>query len=109
MTLLIVLMRESPSAPPRAAAAPGSVMSPMFGVSFTSTGVLANCLAQLVISWSSLGSCPTDDPIPRSHIPWGQPKLSSSPSQPVSSTLRMRTFQSSFVSVMSEMTTALCG
>ena len=74
----------------------------MFGGSFTSTGVRATAFTQLVISVMSLGSWPTLEPMPRSHIPCGQPKLSSSPSQPASSTLRIRTRQSSFVSVISE-------
>ena len=47
--------------------------------------------------------------MPRSHMPCGQPKLSSRPSQPVSSTLRMRVCQSFFVSVMSEAMTACFG
>ena len=45
MRLLMVLMSERPSAPPRTrGAAPGSMMSPMLGVSFTSTGVLRELL-----------------------------------------------------------------
>ena len=32
------------------------------------------------------GTCPTAEPMPRSLIPCGQPKLSSTPSAPVSST-----------------------
>ena len=109
MRLLIVLMSEIPSAPPSTAAKPGSVMSPVLGVSFTRTGVLANSFVQLVISCRSLGSCPTDEPMPRSHMPCGQPKFSSRPSHPVSSTFWMRTRQSFFVSVMSDAMTACLG
>ena len=54
--LLMVLMSAMPSAFPATAANPASTMSPVFGVSFTRTGVFANSFTQLVISWSSLGS-----------------------------------------------------
>ena len=107
--LLMVLMSETPSAPPSRAACAASTTSPVFGVSFTSTGVFATSFTQRVISVMSFGSCPTLEPIPRSHMPCGQPKLSSRPSHPVSSTLRMRVFQSCLVSVMSETTTACFG
>ena len=59
MRLLMVLMSETPSAPPARAACAASMMSPVFGVSFTSTGVFANSFAQRVISVRSFGSCPT--------------------------------------------------
>ncbi len=40
MMLLMVLMSETASAPPWTAAMPGTVMSEMFGVSFTITGTV---------------------------------------------------------------------
>ena len=66
---LMVLMREIACAPERSTASPGSVMSPMLGVSLTMTGVRANSTAQRAISSRTLGSLPTADPIPRSHMP----------------------------------------
>ena len=84
-------------------------MSPVFGVSLMITGVLANSIAQRVISSSTLGSWPTALPMPRSHMPCGQPKLSSRPSQPVSSARLMISFQFSFVSTISDAMTACFG
>jgi hypothetical protein len=46
MMLLIVLMSETPLAPPRWAARPWGRMSPTFGVSFTSTGTVEYSIAQ---------------------------------------------------------------
>ena len=43
---LIVLISDTAGAPARTTASPGSVISPMFGVSFTMTGVFANSTAQ---------------------------------------------------------------
>ncbi len=107
MRLLIVLMSETPSAPPSRAARAASTMSPVFGVNLTRTGVRATSLTQRVISVMSFGSWPIVEPMPRSHIPCGQPKLSSSPSQPEPSTLRTSVCQSRRVSAMSE-TTITC-
>jgi hypothetical protein len=61
-------------------------MSVMFGVSFTITGMRVFCLHQRVTISMYSGTWPTADPMPRSLIPWGQPKFSSIPSAPVSST-----------------------
>src|SRR6218665_1795564 len=41
------------------------------------------------------GTCPTAAPMPRSLMPWGQPKFSSTPSAPVSSTCARMFFQRS--------------
>ena len=109
MMLLMVLMSESPCAPASTAATPGSRMSPMLGVSLTSTGIVEYSTAQPAISLSTLGSWPTAEPMPRSHMPCGQPKFSSRPSAPVSSTRLMISRQSSFVSTMSETMTACFG
>ncbi len=106
---LIVLMSEIACAPERTTASPGSVMSPMLGVSLTMTGVFANATAQRAISSSTLGSLPTAEPMPRSHIPCGQPKFSSSPSAPASSAFWMISRHSSFVSTMSEAMTVCLG
>jgi hypothetical protein len=84
-------------------------MSPMLGVSFTSTGVRAYSFTHDVISVSTRGSWPTALPMPRSHIPWGQPKFSSSPSQPVSSERRMISRHSSLLSTISDTMTACLG
>ena len=106
---LTVLMSEIACAPERTTASPGSVMSPMLGVSLMMTGVLAVSTAQRAISSRTLGSLPTAEPIPRSHMPCGQPKLSSSPSAPASSARRMISRHSSRVSTISEAMTACLG
>ena len=82
---LMVLIAESASAPPRLAARAGMRMSEIFGVSLTITGVRAFSFTQPVICWQYSGTCPTADPMPRSLMPCGQPKLSSRPSAPASS------------------------
>jgi hypothetical protein len=109
MMLLMVLMSDTPCAPPRLAASPCGTMSDTLGVSFTSTGMLEYSTAQEVISWLTLGSCPTAEPMPRSHIPWGHPKLSSSPSAPVSTERLMMSRHSSRVSTISDTITACFG
>ncbi len=63
----------------------------MFGVSFTITGMRLYCLHQRVTISTYSGTCPTAEPMPRSDMPCGQPKLSSMPSASVSST-RFRIF-----------------
>ena len=85
------------------------MMSPMLGVSFTSTGLVANSLAQPVIISSTFGSWPTAEPMPRSHMPCGHPKLSSCMSAPASSARWMISFHSSRVSTMSDATTTCFG
>jgi hypothetical protein len=49
------------------------------------------------------------EPMPRSHIPWGQPKLSSSASQPMSSTFLMISAHSARVSTISDATSTCFG
>ena len=56
----------------------------MLGVSLTITGIVAASIAQPTIVSATSGFCPTAEPMPRSHMPWGQPKLSSMPSAPQS-------------------------
>ena len=56
------------------------------GVSFTKTGMLVCCLHQRATISMYSGTWPTAEPMPRSDMPCGQPKLSSTPSQLVSST-----------------------
>ncbi len=82
---LIVLIALSPSAPARLAARATTRMSVMFGVSFTSTGVRAASFTHSVIICAYSGTCPTALPMPRSLMPCGQPKFSSSPSAPAPS------------------------
>ncbi len=86
MIELIVLIRLTASAPPSFAARAGRRMSVMFGVSLTITGIRVCCLHQRATISMYSGTCPTAEPMPRSLIPCGQPKLSSTPSAPVSST-----------------------
>jgi len=84
-------------------------MSEMLGVSFTITGVRAFSFTQPVICWQYSGTCPTAEPIPRSLMPWGQPKFSSRPSAPASSDRCTMSCQTSrLLSTISEaMTTCL--
>jgi hypothetical protein len=109
MMLLMVLMSDTPSAPPACAAMPCGRMLDTFGVSFTSTGMVENSFAQLVIRSLIFGSWPTAEPIPRSHMPCGQPKLSSRPSAPASIERLMISRHSSRVSTMSDTITACFG
>ena len=60
----------------------------MFGVSFTITGMRVFALAQRVTISIYSGTWPTAAPMPRSDMPCGQPKFSSTPSHSVSSTWR---------------------
>jgi hypothetical protein len=109
MMLLIVLISDTPCAPPACAASPCGTMSDTFGVSFTSTGTVAYSTAHDVISRLTFGSCPTAEPMPRSHMPCGHPKFSSSPSAPASIERLMISFHSSRVSTISETITACFG
>ena len=81
----------------------------MPGVSFTITGIVAASMTQLTIFSVTGGCCPTAEPMPRSHMPCGQPKLSSRPSPPASIERLMMSFHSSFVSTMSETMIACFG
>ena len=86
MIELIVLMSDTASAPPRFAASAGFLTSLTLGVSLTMTGIRVCCLHQRATISTYSGTCPTAEPMPRSDMPCGQPKLSSIPSAPVSST-----------------------
>jgi hypothetical protein len=86
ITELIVLMSETASAPPRTAARPGGVMLVTFGVSLTITGKRVASFTHSVTMQVYSGTCPIAAPMPRSLMPCGQPKFSSTPSAPVSST-----------------------
>ena len=90
---MMVLMSDTASAPPRWAARAGWRMSVTFGVSLTMTGIRECCLHQRVTISTYSGTCPTAAPMPRSLMPCGQPKFSSMPSAPVSSTSGRIAFQ----------------
>jgi hypothetical protein len=83
---LTVLISDTASAPPALAARAGCLMSVMFGVSLTITGIRVCALHQRATIPMYSGTWPTAEPMPRSLIPCGQPKLSSTASAPVSST-----------------------
>ncbi|MCY1242063.1 hypothetical protein D9M72_550020 [compost metagenome] len=83
---LIVLISDTASVPPALAARAGLRMSVIFGVSLVMTGMRVYCLHQRTTISIYSGTWPTAAPIPRSDMPCGQPKLSSMPSAPVSST-----------------------
>jgi hypothetical protein len=80
--LLMVLIIEMAFAPARLAARAGLVMSVMFGVSLTMTGISAASMTQPTMASITSGFWPTAEPMPRSHMPCGQPKFSSTPSAP---------------------------
>jgi len=84
-------------------------MSPTLGVSLMSTGTDEYSTAQPATVFSTSGSWPTAEPMPRSHMPCGQPKLSSMPSAPVSTTFVMMSRQSSFDSTISDTITTFFG
>ncbi|KAF1039794.1 MAG: hypothetical protein GAK34_03089 [Delftia tsuruhatensis] len=107
---LMVLIRDTASAPPALAARAGKRTSVMLGVSFTITGSRLYCLHHCVTIWMYSGTWPTAAPMPRSLMPCGQPKFSSSPSAPVSSTMgRMRFQLSSTQGTISEAISARSG
>ena len=105
--LLIVLMSEMALAPPRFAARAAAVMSVMLGVSFAITGMVATSMTQPTIVSATSGFWPTAEPMPRSHMPWGQPKFSSIPSAPQSAERLTKSCQFSRVSTMSEAMTGV--
>jgi hypothetical protein len=79
-------------------------------VSFTITGSFECCLHHAATISMYSGTWPTAEPMPRSLMPCGQPKLSSTPSQPVSSTFFNISRQSFSVhGTMSEATIARSG
>ena len=83
---LTVLMSDTASAPPSLAARAGARILVMLGVSLTITGIRVCALHQRATISIYSGTWPTAEPMPRSDMPCGQPKLSSTPSAPVSST-----------------------
>ena len=93
ITELTVLMRLTASAPPACAARAGKRTSVMLGVSFTMTGMRVCFLTHDATISMYSGTCPTAEPMPRSDMPCGQPKLSSTASAPVSSTRARMLFQ----------------
>ncbi len=110
MIELIVLMSETASAPPFLDARAGCLMSVMLGVSLTMTGMRVCALHQRATISTYSGTWPTAEPMPRSDMPCGQPKLSSTPSHSVSST-RTRIFrhESSSHGTISDTTSARSG
>ena len=107
---LSVLIRLTASAPRTRAARAAWRMSATLGVSLTMTGILVAAFTQRVTISTYSGTWPTAEPIPRSLIPWGQPKFSSTPSAPVSSTSRrMLRHACSSHRTISETTTARSG
>ncbi len=110
MIELIVLMSETPSAPPSIAALAGGRILVTLGVSFTMTGMRATFLHHSVAIWMYSGTWPTAAPMPRSDMPCGQPKLSSSASAPVSSIIGTYFAQvASFMGSITETTRARSG
>lgn len=82
----------------------------MLGVSLTMQGSFECCLTQRATISTYSGTCPTAAPMPRSDMPCGQPKLSSTASAPVSSTCtRMLRQDSSSQGTISETTIARSG
>ena len=110
MIELIVLMSETASAPPFFAARAGCRMSVMLGVSLTMTGMRVCALHQRATISTYSGTWPTAEPMPRSDMPCGQPKLSSTPSHSVSSTRpRMLFHEFSSHGTISDTTSARSG
>src|SRR5450631_2203773 len=106
----IVLINDTASAPPFLAARAGNRTSVMLGVSLTITGMRVWALHQRATISIYSGTWPTAEPMPRSLMPCGHPKLSSTPSQPVVSTLaRMSDQFFSSHGTISETTTARSG
>src|SRR5579859_5691309 len=85
-------------------------MSVTLGVSFTITGVRATSFTHWVIMVAYSGTWPTAAPMPRSDMPCGHPKFSSSRSAPESSVRRTISCQDAcFDSTISEATTVCLG
>ncbi len=84
------------------------VTSVTLGVSFTITGIFAASFTHDVIISVYSGTWPTAEPMPRSLMPCGQPKFSSSASEPASSARRTISCQDSrFDSTISDAITRL--
>ena len=84
VTLRIVLISAMPSAPPRIAAAAGTVGLPTFGVIFAQTGIFETPFTQPTTSSTMSGFSPIAMPILRSGRPCGHDRFISKPSTPVS-------------------------
>src|SRR5207247_6555125 len=98
------------SAPPFWAARPGGTICETFGVNLTITGRVETSLTHSVTMHVYSGTWPIAEPMPRSLIPCGQPKLSSKPSQPVScDLLTISCHASRFDSTISDTITVLFG
>ena len=81
-----------------------------FGVSLTMTGMRATALHHSAACWMYSGTWPTAEPMPRSDMPCGQPKLSSSASAPVSSIIGTYFAQlSRFIGSITDTTSARSG
>ena len=106
--LLIVLMADMPSAPPRRAASAAGLMRSTLGVSFARIGIFAPRLAAAVNRSTSSGTWPISDPRPPSAI-LGQEKFSSMASAPFSSHRRASRSQSSSSSPMMDARMNLVG
>jgi hypothetical protein len=107
--LLMVLISEIALAPPLRAARAAWATLVMLGVSLTMTGISAASMTQPTMVSITSGFWPTAEPMPRSHMPCGQPKFSSTPSAPVSADRLSMSCQFSRVSVISEAMTARSG
>src|SRR5207237_1073857 len=88
MTERMVLMAETPTAPPRTAASEGSLMFVMFGVIFAQTGIRETSVTQLVTSSVRSGCSPISEPMRRPVIPCGQENFNWNASAPVACTTR---------------------
>ena len=83
----MVLMADTPSAPPQRAAIAAVLMDATFGVSFARMGICAPRRAAAVKSPTSSGTWPMSEPRPSSAM-LGQEKFSSMASAPFSSQAR---------------------
>mmetsp|Transcript_11752 Transcript_11752/g.29696 ORF Transcript_11752/g.29696 Transcript_11752/m.29696 type:complete len:203 (+) Transcript_11752:932-1540(+) len=92
-----VLMAVTPDAPPSCAARAMTVMSVTLGVSLAKNGMVHTSFSQRQISSTSSGSCPHARPMPRSPMPWGQLRLSSSASAPLACAILASSCQSSLL------------
>eukprot|EP01137_Pigoraptor_chileana_P009089 Opistho-2@56828 len=90
-----VLVAVAPDAPPSCAAIAISTMSVTFGVSLAKKGILIAARTHRQILRTSSGSCPHARPMPRSPMPCGHERLSSSASAPEASAILASSCQSS--------------
>ena len=92
--LFMVFMAAIPSAPPLTDASAAGLIMPTFGVSLERMGRFVPLRAAFVKSSTTLGDCPTSEPVPSSTI-FGHEKLSSIASAPASVTFLERYSHSS--------------